>query len=220
MPLTISLSAAIASTRDTWALTDGTVFSSPARSSYYVYVNAYKVDYQNALTQLTVANTTPNTAATWTIPYTIDGTYRVYYVALQAYNAGTTYAKYAAVYRSGAVYRSLQNGNVGQDTANTTWWELISDPATLANNKGEANESLNIDTLVYNRVFVANGQYTYGNFISDACSCTDCDESVTLRKYDIFSLLIREAQVADQRSEIVDGELICRKIQSSFIDCV
>lgn len=220
MPLTISLSAAIASTRDSWVLTDGTVFTSPARSAYYIYVNTYKVDYQNNLTQLTVSNTTPNTSATWTIPYTIDGTYRVYYAAFQAYNASTTYARYAAVYRNGSVFRSLQNGNVGQDTANTTWWELISDPATLANNKGEANESLNIDTLVYNRVFVANGQYTYGNFISDSSTCTDCDEDVILKKYDVFSLLIREAQVADQRSEIIDGEIICRKIQSLYIDCV
>lgn len=221
MSLTIDLSVDIASTRDSFVLNDNTVFTSPVRSAYYIYVDAFKMAYNNTVTStLAVDNTLPNSVTSWNLVYTLDGWYKFYYAAIQAYDIGTTYAIYDAVFSGGNVYRSVQNGNTGNDVADTIWWEVIIDPAALANNKGETNESLNINTVIYQRVFVANGQFAYGNFISDSSTCTDCNEAALLQKYDVFSLWIREAEVADQRTEVLDGEIICRKIQSRFIDCV
>lgn len=217
--MTIDLSAAIASTRDTWTLTDNSTFT-PSRSSFYVYVNGYKVNYANALTDLLVSNATPNTSTSWSITYSVDGAYRVYYVALEGYSGVTPYAQYDAVYDGGVVYRSLQDSNTGNDVADTSWWEVIPDPATLAANKGEANESLNIDTLVYNRVFSADGQYAYDNLIAGSTLCSDCDEAVVLAKYNLFALWLDDIAIADAREEVLTGELIARKIQSVFIDCV
>lgn len=221
MSLSINLSVAIASTRDSLTLTDGTAFTSPARSAYYIYVDAFKMAYDNSVTStLAVDNTAPHTVTSWQIEYTIDGWYKFYYAAIQAWAIGTTYAHYDAVYSGGNVYRSLRAANTGNDPTDITWWEQISDPAALANNKGESNESLNIDTLVYNRVFAADGQYAYDTFISDASTCTDCDEAVLLQKYNLFALWLDSIAIDDAREEVLDGELIARKIQSTFIDCI
>jgi hypothetical protein len=216
---TISLSAAISTNRDSWTLTDDSTFTSPVRSAYRIYVNAYKVDYQNAKTALTVDSYTPTSATEYTIEYTIDGHYQIEYAAFQAWSSGTTYAQYDAVYVGPTVYRSLVGSNLNNLVTDTAYWEVISDPATLAANTGETNESANIDSLVYDRVFAANSQYTYGNFIAEASVCTDCDQAQILQKYNTFSLLLRELEVADQRTSVVDGETVARKIQSLYIDC-
>lgn len=221
MSLSIDLSVAIASTRDSFVLTDDTVFTSPARSAYYIYVDAFKMAYDSSVTStLAVDNTAPNTVTSWTIDYTIDGWYKMYYAAFQAWSVGTTYALYDAVFRTGNVYRSLQAGNVGHDPSDAAWWEVITDPAGLANNKGETNESVNIDSTVYNRVFSADGQFAYDTFISDASTCTDCDEAALLQKYNLFALWLDSIAIADAREEVLDGELIARRIQSTFIDCI
>lgn len=219
MSLTIDLSVAIASTRETFTLTDGTVF--PVRSDYYVYLNAYKMAYDNSVTStISIDNSSPNTVTNWSGTYSIDGWYKFYYAAFQAWNSGTTYAQYDAVYRSGNIYTSVSGGNLNHDPANPTYWTLVTDPASLANNKGESNESLNIDSIVYQRVFSANGQNAYDIFISDASTCTDCDQAALLQKYNLFAFWLDSIAIADAREEVLDGELISRRIQSTFIDCV
>src|SRR5882672_4463126 len=212
MSLTIDLSVAIASTRESFTLTDDTVFTSPARSAYYIYVDAFKMAYNNSVTStLAVDNTAPNTATNWSLEYSIDGWYKMYYAAIQAWDSGTTYAKYDAIYYSGNVYTSVANGNLNNTPTNPVYWTQVTDPAALANNKGEVNESLNIDTIIYNRVLAANGQNTYDIFISDASTCTDCDEAVLLQKYNLFALWLDSIAIADAREEVLDGELIARR---------
>ena len=216
---TISLSAAISTNRDSWTLSDDSVFTSPVRSSYLIYINAYKVDYQNAKTALTVDSYTPSSATSYSIEYTIDGHFQVEYVALQPWSSGTTYAQYDAIYVGSTVYRSLVGSNLNHLVTDTNYWEVISNPASLASNSGETNESLNIDSVVYDRVFAADSQYAYGNFIADASVCTDCDQAQILQKYNTFSLLLRELEVADQRTLTIEGETVARKIESQFLDC-
>lgn len=218
MSLTISLSVAITSDRSTFTITDNTVYGT--RSNYYVYIDASKVNYSNIGTTLTVDNSNPNAVTDWTIDYVSDGWYRMYYAAFQVYNIGTTYSKYDAVYKLGVVYRSLQNGNTGNDVANTAWWEVISDPASLAANKGESNQSNNIDTLVYQRVFGANGQFAFDNLVSGSTLCSDCDEAAVLAQYNLLALWLDDLSIADAREEVLQGELIARRIQSTYIDCV
>ncbi len=218
MPNVISLSASIASTRESWVLTDNSTFD-PVRSDYRVYIDAQKLDYQLTPTTLTVDSYDPATVDEWNIEYTVDGSYRVNYVIIPEYDVATQYNQYDAVWYGTTVYRSLVNSNTGNDPADTNYWEVITTPADLAANEGESNESLNIDSVQYLRVFAADSQYTYGNFISDSSTCTDCDQAEILAKYDLFSLLLRELEVCDQRSELIDGELIARKIESIYIDC-
>lgn len=219
MSLTVILSAAIASDRSTFTITDVTVYGT--RSNYYVYLGASKMNYSNIATALTVDNSLPHTVSSWSISYSNgDGWYRMYFVALQAYAGGTTYAKYDSVYSSGIVYRSLQAGNIGHSVSDTSWWEVISDVPSLAANKGESNESLNIDSLIYNRNFGANGQNAFDNLVSGSALCSDCDESALLARYNLLALWLDALSIADAREETLQGELIARRVQSSYIDCV
>jgi hypothetical protein len=225
MALTISLSAAIANTRTSWTLTDGTVYGTggnPARSAVAVFVSSFKMSYENEETALSVVGNDedPETDSSWTIGYEQDGWFKTDFVIIPDYAAGT-YAQYAAVFDPGTgnVYRSKAAGNTESDLTNTVWWELITEPALLAENKDTASESLNIDSIVYQRVFSANGQYTFGNLLSEQCMCSDCDENESLRTYNIFAQWLDGVAIADSRSEVLDGELICRRIQSKFIDC-
>jgi hypothetical protein len=226
MALTIELEAAIATTRTSGTITDETVYGTggnPARSAVGVFLSAYKVDYENSATALTVTGDDgdPDTDSAWTFEYTIDGFYRFYFAIIPDYDVGTTYSQYQAVFDSstGNVYRSVVNGNVGQSLSNTSYWESVADASLLAANKGTSTESTNITSTIYLRVFSANSQYTYGNQLSEQCLCSDCDEDEALRSYNIFAKMLDEVAVADSRSEVLDGELICRRIQSTYIDC-
>jgi hypothetical protein len=176
--------------------------------------------YDNSTTQLTTDNSLPNTVTSWSTTYDSDGWFKFYFAAIQAWNSGTTYAQYDAVYRSGSVYVSTQAGNLNHDPSNPTYWTLVSDPATLANNKGETNESLNIDSTVYQRVFSANGQYAFDLLVSKASTCTDCDQAALLQKYNLLAEWLDAIAIADAREEVLKGELIARKVQSVYIDCV
>ena len=216
MNLTIALSAAIASDRSTVTTTDDTVYGT--RSNYYVYFNAYKMAYDNSATQLTTDNSLPNTVTSWSTTYDSDGWFKSYFAAFQAWSSGTTYAQYDAVYRSGSVYVSTQAGNLNHDPSNPTYWTLVSDPATLANNKGETNESLNIDSVVYQRVFSANGQYAFDLLVSKASTCTDCDQAALLQKYNLLAEWLDAIAIADAREEVLKGELIARRVQSVYVD--
>lgn len=225
MALTIDLSASIASTRTSWVLSDLTTYGTggnPARAAVGVFVQSFKMSYENEETELTVEgnNDDPETDSSWTITYDTDGWYKTDFVIIPDYAAGT-YAIYAAVFdpATNNVYRSKTNGNTESDLTNTTFWELITEPALLAENKDTATESLNITSVVYQRVFSATSQYTFANLLSEQCMCTDCDEDESLRNYNIFAQWLDAVAIADSRSEVLDGELICRRIQSKFIDC-
>jgi hypothetical protein len=226
MPLDITFSIAIDTERENITQTDETVFGTggnPARADVRVFVDAFKMNYENEETDLTVTpdDDDPQTDAAWVYPYSTDGWYKIYYVAIPLYSGATSYSIYDAVADSSTdiVYRSLSNGNIGNALSDTAFWEVITDEAGLANNKGTASESLNINSLVYQRVFSYNSQYTYSNLIREQCACTDCDESTLMQNYAIFSLWLNGAIVADQRTEVLDGELLARRIQSRFIDC-
>lgn len=230
MSYTISLSIAITTDRATATITDSTVFggSNPNRSAVRVFLSGNKqtvdntVDY--ALT-LTPNNTDPAVVSSWSWPYQdTDGWINFFYVIIKAaYAGGTSYNIYDAVYDSGTnlVYRSKANSNVGHSLSDTTWWELITDPSTLAANKGETNESLNIESTIYQRVLSYSAQYNYGNFISDASSecCGDCAESEAVTEYKLLSLLVNGLITADERTELPQGETIARRLSGIFGTC-
>jgi hypothetical protein len=220
--MTVELSVAIATDRLTWVLTDDSTFTSPLRTACGVFVQAYKLDYENNATELDAVgdDEDPETDSAWTIDYTADGAYKVYYVSIPDFNSSSSYDIYEAVFQpsSNKVFRSKQNSNTEDDLENTTWWEEITEPATLAANKDTASESTNIDSLIYLRVFSANGQYEYANQLSSENPREQDDNDAAFREYNIFAKMLDEVAVADSRSEVLSGELICRRMQSRFID--
>lgn len=157
MANTVSLTTTV-NTNNTAKITDSTTFTSPLRAAVGVFLKIHKVNYLSVKTALTATpdNSDPDSTASWTFPINEDGWYIAYYVSIPDYSNTTTYALYDAVFDSvsNSVYRSKQAGNVGQAISNTTFWELISDPATLAENKDTATASLNIDSLIYNDIIL------------------------------------------------------------------
>lgn len=223
MALDITFTTAIDSDRTEVTLTDTTTFGSPnqVRADCGVFVSVAKVNYDNEETDLTVTtdDSDPETDSTFTFSYSNgDGYYKIRYVAIPDYDVATTYAQYDAVFdpATNIVYRSKSAGNVGNAVSSTVYWEVVSDEAGLADNKDEDNESANIDSLVYERVFTSDAQYGYGNLVSQNSMHTEADDEDLIREYDKFSIMLNGAVTADERTEVLSGELICRKIESLF----
>lgn len=218
----VQLSIEVATDVETATIIDGSDYAAAGvtRSDVRVFVNAYKVSHGGTQTVLSLTSdqSDPAADARWTWDYEADGYHRFYYVAIPAYAGGTTYAIYDAVYDSATdvVYRSKSNGNVGNSLSNTVYWEVISDPASLANNFGENNESENIKSLIYLRVLRSLSQRAFSLMIGENCGCTDCEDDI-IPQYNLFRFWLDCAEVADTRSEVLDGELICRRIESRFL---
>lgn len=226
MAYDITLSIAIDSTRESGTLSDDTVFTSPVRSAVRVFADAFKVDFESTETAVTLTSNTGDaqTVSSWTFPYDIssDGYWKYRYVIIKdEYSALTSYDIYDAVFDASddAVYRSKQNANIGNVLADTTYWELISNPAELASNFEEPSESTNIESLVYVRVLSANAAWGYANLIGENCTCTECDDEI-IQPYQIASLWLNGMSIADTRSEVLKGENLARRYQSKFLsDC-
>lgn len=224
MPLSPDFSVTIASDRSTVTLTDETTYggSNPARADLRVFVSLYKVDVENESTEITVTGNDedPQTDSSWLGDYGVDGHYKWLYVAIPQYAGGTTYAQYDAVFDSSTdtVYRSLQASNTGNSLSDTAWWEEITDPSSLAENEGESNESANITSFIYRRVLSANSQWKFATMVSEQSHNIDYSDLTVLQNIVEFDNLLTGASVADARTEVTDGETICRIIQRRYID--
>lgn len=219
MALTPDFTVSISTDRLTGTITDSTVYggANPARADLLVFLSGFKLDASQDETALTVTGNDedPATDSSWTFNIDKDGAFKFCWVAIPEYGVGTTYAQYDAVYSGSTVYRSKVAGNVGNAVSDTTYWEVISDPADLANNADTATESLNITSQVYLRTLTPNGQYYFANYLSDEADPDTLDDS--LQKYNVWRWLLDAAAVADSRSEVEEGERICRIIESRYI---
>jgi hypothetical protein len=225
MALDVTLSITIDSDREGGNLSDGTTYGTggnPARADLRVFATGYKVAVDLSEDALTLVSNTgdPETVSSYTFNIPADGYFKFLFVAVPEYAGGTPYALYDAATDTSTniVYRSLQAGNLGHAVSEVLWWEVISDPSSLASNYGEANESANIASLVYERVLTPNSEYTYANLIGENCACTDCDENELIPDYNIASLWLNGMIVADQRVETIKGETLARRFSSKFID--
>lgn len=212
----------IASDRLTGVLLDGTTYSSPARSATALYVKAQKIKSDatvDSTPTVTSDTSNPETSASFTFTIPKDGWFRFLIASIPDYDAGTTYELYDAVFSPGTakVYRSKQNSNTGQTLTDTAWFEEITDPATLASNEGEANESANIDSLIYEPMLTPNSQYAFANQISEASeeyltSLNIPDDD--LETYSLLACLLDGATVYGDRSQMSQGERILRRLES------
>ncbi len=217
----ISIST-ITSDRASATISDETTYSSPARAAVGVFVGCYKMNGDSTVadTLTLVSNTDdPETDSEWVMQLDNgDGWYRIPAVSIPDFDDTLTYDIYDAVFdpSSGNVYRSKQNTNTQDSLANTTWWELISDPAALALNEEEANESTNIDSTIYEVILSPNSEYEYANLISEVaeeCCKVECSIE-NLLPYIRVAALVDGMYVHSDRSEMVAGERLARRLES------
>lgn len=220
MPNSVLLSVdSITADRLSGVLLDSTSYTNPLRNTVAVFITGRKLDVNGVVTDtLTVVGNNGNvlTDSSWTFNIPLDGWYSFLYVAIPFYNGGTSYDLYDAVYTGGLVYRSLQNSNVGNSVSDTNYWELITDPGSLALNKEEANESLNIDSQNYQGLLSPNAEYNYSNAIADASDMC-CGDDCTLEALYVFikmEALIEGTYTCSDRGEYSKGEEILRRFES------
>jgi hypothetical protein len=223
MANTLSLTVdSITADRTQGVLLDGTTYSSPVRTGVGVFVKGQRmlsaVSVESTLT-LVGNNTDPETDTQWTFNIPKDGWFRFLMVSVPDFNAATTYAIYEAVFQPSTdkVYRSKQNGNTTDTLTDTTWWEEMTDPATLASNEGEANESTNIDSLIYEPGIMPNSEYGFANEIADAAEKYLTANHIPdndLDQYTLLGVLVDGAYVKFDRSEMNMGERITRRLES------
>ena len=223
MALEIILSIeSITSDRQQATLLDSTVYggANPARASVGAYVIVQKKNADSTVKATVVAtgdSSDPQVDSSWTFPLTyLDGWYRVLFVVPEDYSAGTTYALYDAVQdpATSIIYRSKQAGNIGNSLANTTYWEVVT--ALIALNNGEANESVNLNSTVFDFILSPNAEYNYSNVIEEAseeCCSVDCSlESLFL--YIRLAAIIDGMSVASDRADYPGGETKARRFES------
>lgn len=220
--LDISLSIdTITSDRQTATLLDSTVYggANPARAAVGAYVIVQKKNADSSV-ESTITTTgddaDPQTDSSWDFAIPNDGWFRVLFVAPEDYSAGTTYALYDAVQdpATSVIYRSLQAGNIGNALSNGSYWEVAT--ALIALNEGESNESVNLNSTVFDFILSPNSEWMYSNVIEDAseeCCSVDCSlESLFL--YIRLAALLDGLFVASDRSDYPGGERKARRLES------
>lgn len=211
----------ITSDRLSGVLLDSSVYTSPARSAVGVFASGYKMNSNNTVAStltLTGDTSDPETDSEWTFNIPADGWFRFLFVIIPDFDTSDTYEIYDAVFNptDNKVYRSKQNANTTDSLADTAWWEEITDPATLASNEGEDNESTNIESTVYEVVLTPDAEYLYGNIIADAsetCCSVDCSLE-SLFTYIRLGAILDGAYVAGDRGNYPSGEIKMRKFES------
>lgn len=213
----------ITADRSTAVLKDNTTYGTPARTSTALYADGYKMSVDTTIdATLTLVPNNPSPVSgsltQFEVPITVDGWYRFPITSIPVWTAAT-YAIYDAVYYSGVVYRSKIGSNVttvAADLLVTANWEVITYPATLASNAGEANESNNIDSLVYEVILTPNAEYGYANEISEVseeCCSVDCSID-KLQKLIRLATIVDGMYVRSDRSEMAAGERLARRAES------
>jgi len=215
----------ISADRTSITITDVSTYTSPARNAVGVYLKAKKMKYDSTVQQVLTStgnNNDPNSDSIWTILISQgDGWHRFPFVIIPDYDTGTTYAQYDAVFEptSKTVYRSVQAGNLNNSLTDNVWWELIADPAELAENEGETNQSGNISSTIYEIEVLGNSEYYFSNAIAIASTeGGDAERERNVNIYELLAVLVDGCYVDSDRAQYADGERIARRIQSLAIE--
>lgn len=213
----------ITADRLTGTLIDNTVYGTggnPARNAVGVFVTGQKMKFDATVdTVLTVTgnNTSPSTDVSWTFNIVKDGWTRFLFAIVPDYAGGTTYALYDAVRNSttNVVYRSKQSTNLGHALTDTSWWEVITDPSSLASNEGESNESANIASDIYEIVPTPTSEFAFANQIAIASTeGGDADREQSVQLYELLAVFVDGMYVRSDRSEFSQAERLARRTQT------
>ena len=212
----------ISSDRQTATLLDSTVYggANPARAAVGAYVVVQKMTAESTVSSTVTAtgnDADPQTDVSWTFPLTtLDGWYRVLFIAPEDYDAGDTYALYDVIQdpATSIVYRSKQAGNIGNALSNGTYWEVVT--ALVALNEGTATESVNLNSTVYSFILTPNAEYNYANTIAEAsesCCSVDCTLE-SLFMYIRMAAIVDGMYVHSDRAQYPQGERKARRFES------
>lgn len=201
---------------------DGSTYTSPTRATAGVYLKVYKTDYAGSRSYLTTTSdlSDPNVDSQWAFPFSGgDGWHQLAYVAVPDYSGATNYAKYDAVFdpTNKIVYRSKSAGNIGNALANTTFWEVIADPAALAFNVGTSTQSVNLNTITsvvtYNIILSPTTKQAAGTQAGQAFleASSDYRRSQDVRLWELLDLAVVDMDVCNSRQEYSLGELAARR---------
>lgn len=208
-----------------FTIVDGTTYSSPARGSLAAYMIVQKMNADATVAEtLTITADTedPETDAEWVVDYSEgDGWYRACFVLPPDYDVLEEYEIYDLVFDTSTdtVWRSKQNTNTGNALVAGAFWEEITgnNIALIALNEGEANESANIDSTVFEFIMTSNSEKAYASKIAEASeqylTSTFIPDDV-LDTYSIMAVLLDGAYVAGDRAEYSKGERIIDRLTS------
>lgn len=210
----------ITADRTTIVITDVSTYDTPARAVVGAYLKGQKIKFDATVesTLTTVPNDgDANTDSAWTVIISKGGFHRFPFVLVPDYSAGTTYAHYDAVFSPSAkkVYVSQQAGNVGQSLANLAYWVEETDPASLALNEGETNESANIISTVYEIDVTQYTEYYFANAVDQASiEGGDDEREAKVQVHDFMEVMVNAEFVASDRSQFTKGERLARRAES------
>lgn len=210
---------------------DNTIYTSPVRANFGVFLKVYKVDYTGSRDYMTTTSndSDPNTDSEWLFRFDSDGWHQLFYVAVPDW-AVTSYAKYDAVFNplTNIVYRSKVNANsvaTAADLLVTANWEVISDPTQLCLNIDTASESENLSTLssigiinviLYPKLKEKFGQQTANAFLEQTSSYKRPQD---VRLYELLGVAVDGMFIANERQEYILGELIARRATAICSTC-
>lgn len=184
---------------------DTTVYTSPARSSYYSNFYAYKVD---TLDQEVVAVVTtqgdPTTAITWEVTTPQDGHYRFKLLLYWIWESVTTFAIGEVVYRSGTYYIALtSNSNTAPETSIGVDWDIHT--PTVADST-VANVILDELNCILSGRLKACFSKEVAAAAAIACGCDIDKKPMAIQRYERLALLINGIAVDDYQGRYAEGE--------------
>ena len=191
--------------------TDQTIYGTggnPARSVFANYISISKMNSDGTVDYaVTVDTYNPETGSTYLFDIEKDGWYRVYYAVIPDYDDATSYSQYDVVYLGGVVYRALGT-TVGNTPPNNSFWEVITDPASLVGNVDSVTESGNLQYAIQQDIIYPFAKTCYGDLTESAdCNC-NCDRSEKTLAYEQAGVFVYELDFCNQRQIYSLGEKI------------
>ncbi len=209
-------------------LTDATVYggANPDRNEVAIYLTAYKVDEDQVESALTVETFDPETATTFTVTNTIDGRYKYKFVIVDYWLVGTVYNQYDMVWSptENAFYQYIfATPSSGQLVTNTTYYSPVTDPTTIIDDDGTAEESGNLIFQILEKIIDYATAACYANIaiLSAKENCADdcgCSSKLCKSKNRIRTLL-SVMRISDTRQQYLQGERFAREAEKYCSDC-
>lgn len=209
----------VSSDRTSIVITDVSVYDTPLRFDTAVFFAAQKMNYSSEVeTTLTAVSdaSNPLNDSNWTVTITKDGWIRFPFSIIPIWSSITNYSINDAIYYPAAsrVYKSIQAG-INHLPTDLAYWVLVDDPALLALNEGETNESHNIFSTVFEIIATPNSEFYFSNAIAQASTeGGDAERESAVQVYDLMGVWLDGMFVYDDRSQMPQGERIARRVQS------
>jgi hypothetical protein len=219
MALVSALSAlSFSSDADTATITDAVVYggANPLRAAVAVFIEGWKMDADSESTAITITNTAPDSATTWTFESDEDGWYKVRQYIIPNWNILTAYTTGQVVYyTNGNVYRAIASSTGNLPTNTTYFTEVEFNDATV-------DDANNVITGYKDYLVIEHGKKCAGEAVAAWSKDEDCG---SCKKVELMaSWLQKDALVyAAERFAAISlfnkAEAIARKLETYCESC-